>query len=394
MDAPAARRRAGALPGAPPRAAAGRTDATPVHRAGRFTLAALGPINPAASLAEEVRAGLTATPKRLPCRFFYDEHGSLLFEQICELPEYYVTRAEREILAAHAAEIVAQLPAVRASTELVELGSGSAAKTRLLIAALLRRQPALRYVPVDISRSALEESAGALLAAYPTLRVDAVAADYEAGLRYLANLAVLTVPVAGAQPGPGASIVGAAAVAAPPRLFLWLGSNVGNLTRAEAAAFLRRVRDRMGPDDRLLIGIDLRKDRAVLEAAYDDARGVTARFNKNLLARINRELGGHFDLDAFEHRAIYDDAAGRIAMYLVSCREQTVAIDSLGVGVPFAAGEAIHTEDSYKYSSDEIEVLAADAGFTVERRWLDGGQRFSDNLLRPLGPLHLKPGHA
>ncbi|CAA9228138.1 MAG: hypothetical protein AVDCRST_MAG77-847 [uncultured Chloroflexi bacterium] len=356
--------------------AAGGHGATTVHHDDRFTLAALGPISPAASLAEEVRAGLTGMPKRLPCRFFYDDDGSLLFEEICELPEYYVTRAEHEILVAHAAEIVAQLPSAETGTELVELGSGSAVKTRLLIAALLRRQPGLRYVPVDISRSAIEESARALLKAYPALRVDAIAAEYEDGLRYLANQDVLSAPVAGRAAGP-------APPEAPPKLLLWLGSNVGNLTRAAAAAFLRGVRARMGRDDRLLIGIDLRKDRAVLEAAYDDARGVTARFNKNLLRRINRELDGRFDLDAFAHRAIYHEEDGRVAMYLVSAYPHEASIEALGLRVPFVTGEAIHTEDSYKYSDAEIRALAAAAGFAVERRWFDTGRRFSENLFRP-----------
>ena len=344
------------------------------RRGARVTLAIVEPAARAASFAHEVRAGLSAVPKRIPCRFFYDAEGSRLFEAICELPEYYVTRAEREILAAHADEIAASVPA---ETTLVELGSGSATKTRLLIEALLRRQETLRYVPVDISRSALEASALELVAAYPRLTVNAVAAEYQDGLRYLYTLAALR-----------AGGAGAATAAAPgtdmPKLVLWLGSNVGNLGRDEAAAFLRRVREAMGPRDHLLIGIDRRKDRAVLEPAYDDAQGVTARFNKNLLARINRELGGHFDLDAFDHRATYGEAEGRIVMELVSRRAQAVPIDALGIEVPFAAGEAIHTEDSYKYADKEIGALAAAAGFAVERQWYDAHRRFTDALLRPL----------
>lgn len=343
----------------------------------RFTLAPIDPANPAASLAEEVRAGLAGMPKRLPCRFFYDEAGSRLFEQICELPEYYVTRAEREVLAARADEIVARLPLREASAELVELGSGSATKTRLLIDALLRRQRSLRYVPVDISRSALEESARVLLAAYPTLSVDAVAAEYRDGLRYLAR--------GGALDGCTADGTGGAHSGDKPgsRLLLWLGSNVGNLTRDEAAAFLREVRDLMDAGDRLLIGIDRRKDRAVLERAYDDAQGVTARFNKNLLRRINDDLGGDFDLDMFAHRAVYHEDEGRIAMYLVSTHAQVVTVGALDLRVPFAAGEVIHTEDSYKYSDEEIHGLAAGAGFAVERQWVDAGERFSENLFQP-----------
>jgi dimethylhistidine N-methyltransferase len=254
---------------------------------------------------------------------------------------------------------------VSPAATLIELGSGSAAKTRLLIDALLRRQERLRYVPVDISRSALEDSARALLAAYPALHIDAVAAEYQDGWRHLAGRDVLTA-------GADAS-----------RLLLWLGSNIGNLARGEAAAFLRRVRETMGPRDRLLVGIDLRKDPAVLQAAYDDARGVTARFNKNLLVRINRELGGRCNVDSFTHRAVYHEADGRITMELVSTHEQVVSIEALQLRLPFAAGEAIHTEDSYKYSDGEIRALASAGGFVLEYQWLDSGRRFADALLRP-----------
>ena len=329
---------------------------------GRLVIREAQPTVPAATFAAEVRAGLAAQPKRLPCRFFYDAAGSRLFEQICELPEYYLTRAEQEILTRHADEIAAAVPA---GAVLVELGSGSAAKTRRLIEAFLRRQATLRYVPIDISRGALEESARRLLAEYPALEIHGLAAEYRDGLRRLRRLR-------------------RADAERRPRLVLWLGSNVGNFGRPEAAAFLARVRETMAAADRLLVGFDLRKDRAVLEPAYDDAQGVTARFNLNLLARVNRELGGHFDLRRFAHRAVYAEDAGRVELHLVSRREQTVPIDALGLRVPFAAGEAIHTEDSYKYSGDEIRALAAAAGFEVERRWLDGGRRFAECLFRPL----------
>ena len=331
----------------------------------RFTLTEIQPQNPAASFAQEVRAGLTVSPKRLACRFFYDDEGSALFEQICDLPEYYVTRAEREILQTYAGEIVAQMPVVNT---LVELGSGSASKTRLLIEALLRRQKTLRYVPIDISRGMLEASAAELLNDYPGLRIDAVAAEYDDGLQALNGTRTA-----------GATDQG-------PKLLLWLGSNIGNFERAEAAAFLQRVGKTMAPDDRLLVGIDLRKDRAVLEPAYDDAQGVTGRFNKNLLVRINRELDGHFDPDRFDHRAVYDEQAGRVEMYLVSREEQTVSIDALPLRVLFTAGESVHTENSYKYSPEEIASLADAAGFEVERRWRDRLDRFSENLFRPIAP--------
>ncbi len=306
--------------------------------------------------AQDVRGGLLSARKRLPCCYFYDEEGSRLFEAICELSEYYLPGAEREILREHAAAVAAQFPE---RPTLIELGSGSAVKTRLVIEALLDRHERLEYVPIDISRSALEESAAGLLRDYPALRIHAVAGDYHEGLQHL-------------DTGPDR-----------PKLVLWLGSSIGNLDRADAGAFLRRIRGMLSPPDRLLVGIDLRKDRAVLEPAYDDARGVTARFNLNVLARINRELGGRFDLKAFRHRAVYDEEAGRIEMYLVSTRAQSIRIEDLRLTVPFAAGEAIHTENSYKYSAAEIEALASAAQFRIHDQWLDAAGRFSENLLAP-----------
>jgi L-histidine N-alpha-methyltransferase len=304
-------------------------------------------------LARDVATGLARRPKQLPCRYFYDREGSRLFEEICDLPEYYLTRAEAEILRQRAGEVSSRLGA---GTTLVELGSGSAAKTRHLIEALLSRHESLRYVPVDISRTMLKETALALLESYPALEITAIAGEYADGLGRLQ------------------------AMLEDPKLILWLGSNVGNFERADAAEFLRRIRDTMTPQDRLLVGVDLRKDRAVLEPAYNDSRGVTARFNLNILARINRELGGHFELNAFHHRALYNEQEGRIEMYLVSARPQRVAIDRLALTVPFTAGETIHTENSYKYSTAEIDALAAAAGLETEARWFDTGGRFSLNL--------------
>jgi dimethylhistidine N-methyltransferase len=304
-------------------------------------------------LAEEVARGLRSAPKHLPCRFFYDAAGSVLFEEICELPEYYLTRAEDEILAAHAAEIAAS---ATGGCDLVELGSGSARKTRRLIRALLQRSPTLRYLPIDISRTALVSSAEALVAENPGLSVLALAAEYEAGLAKLEE------------------------VSSRRKLVLWLGSNVGNLSRAEAAAFLARLADRFSADDRLLIGIDLRKDRRVLERAYDDAHGVTARFNRNLLVRLNTELAADFDPDRFLHVAFYDEREGRIEMHLESTLAQTVRIGRLGLHVELAPHERIHTESSYKYSRGEVEDLARDAGMRVEQTWLDAREQFSLHL--------------
>jgi dimethylhistidine N-methyltransferase len=309
-----------------------------------------------AAFARDVRIGLTAAPKHLSCCYFYDQEGSKLFEEICELPEYYLTRAETEILQAHADELAATLPP---DVRVVELGSGSSVKTRLLLAAILRRQPRLHYVPVDICSVALQEAALALHSEFPSLTITAVAAEYHDALAYLRKLPP------------------------QPQLVLWLGSNIGNFHRAEAAAFLAEVREPLTAPDRLLVGIDLRKDRSVLEPAYDDARGVTAEFNLNLLARINRELEANFDLDAFRHRAVYNDESGRVEMYLVSTRPQRVRVAGIGLEVEFAGGEAIHTENSYKYSSAEIDALTEAVGLRRQFHWLDVARRFSVNIFVP-----------
>ena len=230
-----------------------------------------------AAFAGDVKAGLTASPKWLSCRYFYDAKGSALFEAICELPEYYLTRSERTILERYAREMVAEMSP---GSALVEFGSGSAVKTRLLIEALLKQQGSLLFVPVDISKPALEDSSRGLLADYQDLEVLGVWAEYQEGLERVRE----TVPGS--------------------KLILWLGSSVGNFDREGAAQFLKQVREGMDRKDRFLMGVDLRKDRGVLEAAYDDAQGVTAEFNLNLLDRINRELGGRFVLERFKHRAV------------------------------------------------------------------------------------------
>ncbi len=309
-----------------------------------------------ATFAEDVRSGLTANRKHLPCIHLYDAQGSRLFEAICAVHEYYLTRAERGILSARADAIVARLAPGAA---LVELGSGSAKKTRWLIEAFLRAQPSLRYVPIDVSRDMLGASARDLVSAYRHLSVHALVADYRTGLRSL--------PL---EPG-------------APKLVAWLGSSIGNFDRDEGAEILRQIAALMKPIDRMLVGIDLRKDRATLERAYDDAAGVTARFNRNILSRINRELSGHFDVERFRHRAVYDPELGRVSMHLVSEVAQRVRIDALELEVAFAASEDIHTESSWKYAPEEIDALAAAAGFTVEDRYFDEMCRFSLNVLAP-----------
>jgi dimethylhistidine N-methyltransferase len=310
-----------------------------------------------ASFAEEVARGMGTRPRSIPCRFLYDDTGSKLFEEICSVPEYYLTRAEREILEERADEIAGAFDS--GPITLAELGSGSSVKTRLLIEGLLRRHERLRYLPIDISPTILEESALELLDAYPTLEVRGIASEYQDGLRHVH------------------------ADEAPAKLVVWIGSSIGNLDREEAARFLGGVRSELEPPDRLLVGVDLRKDRATLEAAYDDDAGVTARFSMNLLARVNRELGGSFDLSGFRHRAVYDAREGRVIIDLVSQRRQEVRIAGIDREIAFDAGEAIHIEDSWKYSENEIDALAASGGLRREQRWLDSAGRFSLNLLAP-----------
>jgi dimethylhistidine N-methyltransferase len=324
------------------------------HATSRFSLIESDSQLHLSSLAEEVEAGLRASPKSIPCRFLYDEEGSALFEQICELPEYYLTRTEHSILEAHAAEIAACFDG---PFTLVELGSGSATKTRLLIEACLHAHGRLRYAPVDISSAMLEQSSLALLDDYQGLEVRAIATEYREGLRHVR------------------------AETERPKLIAWLGSSIGNLTRDEAAAFLRSVRGDMSPHDRVLLGIDLRKAPHELEAAYDDAAGVTSRFSLNLLHRLNRELGANFDVDAFRHSAVYHEDEGRVHIELVSQRAQRVRIRALDMEVEFAANEGIHTENAFKYSFEEIEKLAAAAGLRIDRGWTDPEERFSLTLL-------------
>ncbi|HET7113553.1 MAG TPA: L-histidine N(alpha)-methyltransferase [Pyrinomonadaceae bacterium] len=310
--------------------------------------------DPLTGLAEDVRKGLSAQPKRFLPKYFYDELGSQLFEAICLLPEYYLTRAENEILQRYADEIAVS---VEGQKTLVEMGSGSASKTRLIIEALLRSQSELLFMPVDISATALESSSRILLQSYPRLRIEAFAADYFVGLAELGK---------------------------KPRhrtLALFLGSNVSNFDLEEAHRFLRAMRSMLHQGDALLLGADLKKDPAILEAAYNDALGVTSAFNLNVLARINRELGGTFDLHAFRHRAFYNEAAGRIEIYIESLRKQTVRIEKLDLEVEFEAGELIHTENSYKYDIAGITRLAEETGFSCSRSWFDSRERFSSNLL-------------
>jgi dimethylhistidine N-methyltransferase len=307
-----------------------------------------------ANFAEDVRAGLSAAPKHLAPKYFYDELGSALFEAICYLPEYYLTRAEAEVLESNAAEIVKVL---QGPLELVEFGSGSARKTRAIIGAVLERQERLDYHPIDISATALLDSSTALVTEYERLHVTAYASDY-------------------------VELLASARLSTSKRLLaLFLGSNIGNYDPLEGARLLRAMSSAFKPGDALLLGTDLKKDPRVLELAYNDPTGVTAAFDKNLLGRINRELGGRFDLDAFEHVARYDGARGTVDSFLIAQRSQTVPIEALGLSVRLSAAESIHTESSYKFDSGDVERLAQRSGFRVERAWSDAAQRFLVSLL-------------
>jgi dimethylhistidine N-methyltransferase len=312
---------------------------------GRLTVVKLPGGGP--DLARDALRGLSSRPKSLPPAHFYDAAGSRLFEGITRAPEYYITRTELGILRRHADEIVA---GPGGPVTLVELGSGSSLKTRVLIEALLARQRGLRYIAIDVSRAALLEAARGLMRDYPDLRVTPCVGDYGAGLAWLRRR----------RRG--------------RTLALSLGSSIGNLDDEQARSLLRATAD-LGC--RVVLGADLRKDRAVLEAAYNDAAGLTARFNLNLLLRINAELGGRFQPGAFRHRAFYEEREGRIEMHLESARKQEVAVEALGRTFRFARGERIHTEDSRKYTLEQLDALAARAGLRVTGRWLDERRWFS-----------------
>jgi dimethylhistidine N-methyltransferase len=290
-----------------------------------------------------------ARPKRLPCKYFYDAAGSALFEKICELPEYYQTRTELALLAESADEM-AQV--MGANIELIEFGAGALTKVRLLLDAL---ESPLAYIPIDISGDYLTKVCAALDRDYPTLRLHPVIADFT---RPFVLPSPLLEPVR--------------------RVGFFPGSTIGNFTREEAVAFLKTTSGILKGGG-LLIGADLIKDPAVLHAAYNDAAGVTSEFNKNLLARANRELDAEFDLDAFSHYAVYNPMAARIEMYLLSASQQRVRVGD--IFVDFAEGEAIHTEDSHKYTIESFRALAWEAGFVPRQVWCDENHLFSVHWL-------------
>jgi L-histidine N-alpha-methyltransferase len=308
----------------------------------------------AAAMARDVREGLSASPKELSPKYFYDERGSLLFERITELEEYYPTRAERAILAERSAEI---LVAAGAPGTLVELGSGSASKTRHLLSAMRDAECLRTYVPVDISEEITHSTAETLVEEYPGLDVRGLVCDFESDLERIHS-------------------------DGSPRLIAFLGGTIGNLYPGERREFLTRIAALFGPGDHLLLGTDLVKDTARLEAAYDDAAGVTAAFNKNVLAVLNRELAADFDLDAFEHVSRYDAREERMDIRLRSLVSQTVQLAELEMTIQFAAGEEMRTEISTKFTRERLEAVYSEAGLEMRGWFTDRAGDYALSLAR------------
>src|SRR5208283_1102023 len=306
------------------------------------------------AVALAVHDGLSATPKRLPSWLLYDEIGSELFEQITELPEYYLTRTERSILEMYAPDI---LERAGASLTLVELGAGTATKTCVLIEELLQRQSRTLFYPIDVSPSALDTAMRHLGRQFPSLRVNPIVDDYTGGVPALSRIT-------------------------GRKLVLYIGSSIGNFEPCHAIRILRRIRQTLRAGDALLLGADYAKSPKILLPAYDDAQGVTAAFNKNILARLNRELEADFKLGQFRHIAEWNRRQSRMEIYLESTVEQAAFLPSLAMDVSFQAGERIHTENSYKYTDDMIESILRDGGFTLEHSWCDRKKWFGVHLAR------------
>lgn len=312
----------------------------------------------ATTFADEVRSGLAAESKHLGPKWLYDELGSALFDAICKLPEYDLTRVEAAILAEHADAIIGRFvePLGGSPLELFELGSGNSVKTRYLLDAIFARQPSLRYQPLDISEEALIDASSGLVARYPGLEIVAHTGDYhsvlaEQGLEHSRHT-----------------------------LVAFLGSNIGNYGPAQAQRLLLDIAAVLTNGDGLLLGVDLKRAPALLTAAYDDPTGVTAAFIKNILGRMNRELGADFDLRAFEYRVEYDEASGAVNLYLEAGSDQEVTIASLDRTYSFAKGERIHIESSYKFSIADLVALGHTSGFTLHGTWSDPRQRFCEAL--------------
>ena len=309
-----------------------------------------------ASLAEDVRNGLSRYPRELPPKYFYDARGSELFEQITALPEYYPSQVEQEILDTAGARIIELV----CPTEIVELGPGSAQKTTALLRPMLERAPGARYIPFDVSESAVQDCAERLVGAYDSLAVHGVVGDFERHLDRIPQ-------------------------AAGRRLIAFLGGTIGNLDHPRRSRLLNALRAQLGPDDRLLVGTDLVKDRERLEAAYNDSAGVTAEFNRNMLRVINSHLDGDLDPDLFEHVAFYNEHARRIEMWLRARQDISARIDALGMDVDFEAGEEMRTEISCKFTRDSVAREYAAAGLELIAWYTDGEDLFALSLTGPEG---------
>ena len=310
------------------------------------------------SFAEDVRLGLTSVPKCLSSKYFYDDEGSRLFQAIMKLPEYYLTRAEREIFQTQTSEIYQAFSSDHSAFDVIELGAGDGTKTALLMEYFLRQSTAFTYTPIDISQEAIDALTGKFKADFPGLKMNAQKGDYFQILETLKTASTRR------------------------KILLFLGSNIGNFSREQALKFFRHLRDVMNSDDLLLVGFDLQKDPRVIVQAYDDAQGVTAEFNLNLLRRINRELGADFDLDQFSHYAIYHPTEGAARSFLISRAEQEVFIKALQQRFHFKQWEAVFMEISQKYSVEMIDDFAAMSGFQVVRNFFDRQNYFTDSLWR------------
>jgi len=307
---------------------------------------------PLPAYAEEVAQGLITYPKSLPCKLFYDSRGSALFEEITRLPEYYPTRTELEILRDRADEMAL---AIGPGVTVVELGAGTAAKTCTLLQGLARRQMRVRYFPVDISPAALSEARERVQQQCPQVSVRPVVVDFSNGFGFLRDI-------------PGRKLVA------------YLGSSIGNFDPCSAVDMLTQIKDELTPDDALLLGTDLVKPKSILVPAYDDSQGVTAQFNKNILYRLNRELGANFDPDLFRHIAQWNSQQSRMEIYLESTQDQAADISVLNLQVQFAEGERIHTENSYKYTMRMVQSLLKKSGYELSQTWFDKQKWFGLHL--------------
>lgn len=314
--------------------------------------------------AQDVKEGLGSTnQKRIKPKYFYDTEGSHLFEEICVQPEYYPSRVETAILRRYAKRMICSQD--NDEICIIELGSGSSTKTRILLQEVLSRQSSLFYFPIDVSKTMLCETTNNLSADFCNLRTIGISSDYAYGVEQ------------------AASLISADGQIPDRKLIIFLGSSIGNFEPKESISFLKNLRSKMNENDNLLIGIDLHKDKKVLEAAYNDEKGITARFNLNVLSRINRELRGEFDLDSFVHRAFYNSFNKRVEMHIVSTKGQQVYVGRLNKTYSFDKNETIHTENSYKYSSEQIRQMAEESEFVIKGNFFDTKKWFDVVLFSP-----------